>query len=130
MYRIFLVLDDHFGDRVEALARDTYVWLVQSPYNDASAELVWRESESSDDPLQRGLSTYKRLPGESPEEEIVRLIEMIEDHHGEFAHTPPWSEIEVIGAHVDPQRMEATARDVGATSVVPTPEGLRIVRGA
>jgi hypothetical protein len=70
-----------------------------------------------------GLSTYKRLPGESPEEEIVRLIEMIEDHHGEFAHTPPWSEIEVIGAHVDPQRMEATARDVGATSVVPTPEG-------
>ncbi|HMR10978.1 MAG TPA: hypothetical protein PKA88_34605, partial [Polyangiaceae bacterium] len=61
-------------------------------------------------------------PQESPAEICVRLSEELEAHHGEFAHDPPWSEIEVYGVSLSPE-LESVFRELGATAFESTIDG-------
>ncbi|MBK8252947.1 MAG: hypothetical protein IPK82_09785 [Polyangiaceae bacterium] len=107
MYRITLVVDEHYGEKVLTLARGTYVWLVESIENDLWAKRYWDRTTANEDPLLHGVTTFRRLEGESIDALIVRLIELIDEHHGEVAHEPEWSEIDVIGAPASPGVIEA-----------------------
>jgi hypothetical protein len=127
MYRIALVVDESFGRRVIELAKEVYVWLVQSKENDRWASAALELSSDSEDPLLRGVSTFARAGGEQTDDLIVSLLELIDDHHGEFAHDPPWSEIDVIGAAVTP-KIEDAARKYGVVECRTTPTGFRLVR--
>lgn len=91
MYRIILVLDEDYGRRVIDLAQEAYVWLVQSEENDRWASSIWQRNPASEDPLLTGLSTFARMRCEPTDELVIRLLEMIDEHHGEFAHDPAWT---------------------------------------
>jgi hypothetical protein len=128
MYRIALVLDEGFGRHVIDLAQEAYVWLVQSEENDRWADVVWKDPSTATDPLLHGVSTFARAKDEQTDDLISGIIEMIDEHHGECAHDPAWSEIDVIGAVLSPQ-IEETARSYGVDECQPTPQGFRLIRG-
>jgi hypothetical protein len=120
MYRIILVVDEHFGCRVLELARTAYVWLVESAENNRWAEEAWRNPQHGDDPLLYGLSTFKREQDEECDCLIIRLIDMIDEHHGEFAHDPEWSVIDVLGASPSNEIREAViAYGVDRSEAIP-----------
>ena len=127
MYRIILVVDDHSGERLLDLARHAYVWAVQSNDNDPWATKIWQEPAVDSDPERYGLSTFARLPNESIDDLVIRLLEMIEDHHGAYAHAPAWSEIEVRGASPS-QAIADAAKLYGVTRIENTSTGFFLRR--
>jgi hypothetical protein len=92
--RVAVVLDPEFGDKLMELATSVHVWAVDSQANKAAA-----------DRYVRGLKDRNPCEGEikltltifSREELDSGFLETLEDHHGEYAQDPPWSEIEVFG---------------------------------
>lgn len=127
-YRITLVIDESCGSQLDELVRTSYVWAIQSPENDRWAAQHWQASSPLSDPLQFGLTTFARLPAETDTELVIRLLEMIDDHHGEFSHEPAWSQIDVLGTHLTDEIADA-ARCYGVERFDETPEGFRLVRG-
>ena len=127
MYRITLVVDDCFGRRVLDLAQTTYVWLVESTENDLWAKLACETLQHGGDPLLHGVSTFRRERGEDLDSLIIRVLDMIDEHHGEFAHEPEWSEIEVLGASPS-SAIEAAAIEYGVARCEPISGGFRLFR--
>lgn len=128
MYRIALVVDDFFGARLLDLARERYVWVVDSTCNAPWIQRSWAASPADvEDPLLLGISSFSRYLNENDDDLIVRLLEMIDEHHGEFAHDPPWSEIEVLGARQS-ERIAEAAQLFGVDRIEETETGFRMVR--
>jgi hypothetical protein len=46
----------------------------------------------------------------------------VDEHHGEFAQEPPWSEIEVVGATLSP-KLRTVFTEIGATEFASTAGG-------
>ena len=127
MYRIAIVVDERFGNKVLHLAQTVYVWLIESAENDRSAKLAWEAPQRGDDPLLCGVTTSKREHGEELDALIIRLLDTIDEHHGEFAHDPEWSEIDVYGA-CPSTAIEVAAADYGVNRCEVVPFGFRLCR--
>jgi hypothetical protein len=123
-YKVGLVVDRNFGDRIPELARSFHVWVVESPSNTPSIQRFWETEHSKPDadPLGPGITSFKASEGESAQEMCVRIAGEVDEHHGEFAHDPPWSEIAIYGASLNNRLLEVF-EELGATEISPTPEG-------
>lgn len=123
-HKVGLVVDRQFGERVRELARSFHLWVIESPQNSPMARQVWTDEPAGPfgDALGSGVTTFEAGEDESTEEICARLAGDIDEHHGEHAHTPPWTEIEVFGAALSPGLREIFG-DLGVTSFEPTPSG-------
>ncbi|HMR80189.1 MAG TPA: hypothetical protein PKD61_34010, partial [Polyangiaceae bacterium] len=74
------------------------------------------------DSIAIGITLYEADPQDSPAEICVRFSEKLKAYHGEFAHDPPWSEIEVYGVSLSPE-LESVFRELGATAFESTIDG-------
>lgn len=124
LHKVGLVVDRTFGDRIPSLARSFHVWVVESPNNTQAIQQVWKSErpEPASDPLGSGVTSFKASAQESPEEICIRIVGDIDEHHGEFAHDQPWSEIEVFGVKLSP-RLQRVFAEFGAVSFEATPDG-------
>lgn len=115
--KVGLVVDRSFGSRIDALARSFHVWVVASPSNKPFIQRFWQSEQPAigADPLDLGITSFEAAESESPEETCARITEELDEHHGEFAQEPPWSEIEVLGACLTP-RLRQAFESIGATS--------------
>ncbi|AKU98838.1 hypothetical protein AKJ09_05502 [Labilithrix luteola] len=62
------------------------------------------------------------MDDESANATSTRIASDIDEHHGEFAHDPPWSEIHVYGTPLS-HELEQVFRELGATEFEPTKDG-------
>lgn len=123
-YRVGLVVDRNLGDQIPELARSFHVWAVESPINTAVIQRFWEteRSEPDMDPLGPGITSFKASEAESAEEMCARIAGEVDEHHGEFAHDPPWSEIAVYGVTLS-KRLREVFTQLGATAFAPTQKG-------
>jgi hypothetical protein len=128
-HKVGLVVDREFGDRMVDLARSFHLWVVESPTNSGVVRRIWNAEARShdDDALGSGVTSFEASESESPEEMSVRISGDLDEHHGEFAHDPPWSEIEVYGATLT-ESVKQAFRAIGATVFERTRDGFRCVR--
>jgi hypothetical protein len=104
-YKVALVVDKDFGEKLLELASRLHVWVCSTPQNRKLAAVFWAEQAAHS--LECGLTTFKVDDGHSPEEMCVNIIGTIDLHHGEFSHNPAWSVLEVYGAQHTPKVEEA-----------------------
>lgn len=123
-HKVGLVVDQGFGDRVAELARAFHVWVVDSRENTPVIQRVWKSGlvEAAVDPLAVGVTSFAALEGESPEAMCARIAGAVDEHHGEFAHDPPWTEIEVFGVKLT-AALQDVFEELEATACTPTREG-------
>ena len=57
----------------------------------------------------------------------VRLSGVLDEHHGELGHQPPWSEIEVFGANLT-ESVKQAFRALDANVFERTRDGFRCLR--
>jgi len=127
-YRIAVVLDETFGDRLLELSRTMHVWACASEPNRRGAERIWAE-ETSDKPwLESGVTTFQYDPNDVSQS-LFDVIELVEDHHGEYAHDPPWTTLEVFGAFPNRNLIDAL-QNVGVPRVETTETGFVAFRGS
>lgn len=118
-HRVAVVVDPDYGERVTTLSKDRHVWIVRSPVNDAVVEVVRAGSEEHS--LDSGITTF--AAGDSPEESILSILGVVEEHHGEHSHDPPLGAIEIIGVEVTPAIRDELAA-YGFDRVEPADEGV------
>ena len=92
-HRVAIVLDPNYGERIIELARECHVWLVSSASNDAAVATLHQSDPAYS--LGEGVTTFS--PAETPQASFVAILDLVEEHHGEYSHDPPVSVIDVIG---------------------------------
>ena len=107
-HRVAIVFEEHAHALLSTLAARCHVWLVESDENRKAAQDFWQRSKPVEDELTSGVTTFTRQV-RSPEGALEVVLELVEDHHGEFAHDPRVDEVLVVG-------IEATEAVLGVLS--------------
>ena len=97
-YRVALVFDEFGAQRISKLAEHCHVWAIESDDNERAARRIWdgQNSDSNGITMDRGVTLFSPI-GASVVDSLRAMIELIEEHHGAYAHDPPVNELIVSG---------------------------------
>jgi hypothetical protein len=125
-YKVVVVVDPVFGNRLSDITRGVPVWIVDTPVNRAAAERMWaqRPGESH----LTGITIFK-APADSGEEALLAEIDTIDLHHRAYSASPPYSILEVIGASLT-DRIKNKLRKYGFEEFHSSSRGFIAVRAA
>jgi hypothetical protein len=104
-YKVYVIVEREFGEKLAGLERGVPVWIVDAPTNKPVAKRIWNERPNDDQ--FTGITTFNDLNSLSPEEMLLGHLDTIELHHGPYSANPPYTLIEVIGTE-----LTAKARNV------------------
>ena len=93
-YLVRIVVDLSFGERLASLPEGEPVWIIESASNTPVAHRL--RTERPKDYLD-GITTFTPGSGSSAEGELIRILETVDEHHGEYSADPPYSLLDVIG---------------------------------
>ena len=119
-YRVRVIVDPTFGERLSALSADEPVWIIDSPSNTPVVHRLWRERPAVSH--LTGITTFTASSGARPEDELVAHLDTIDLHHGHYSADPPYSVIEVIGCPAS-ERVCSALTELGFTIDSATSEG-------
>jgi len=94
-YKVYVVVDRQFGERLNELERGAPVWIVDSPYNMPVVKRLW-QSRPHESHLS-GITSFADSESSSPEELFLEELDMIDLHHGAHSAAPPYAVLQVIG---------------------------------
>lgn len=124
-YKVIVVVDPDFGERLAALPPAVPVWIVDTPTNRSVAHRLWKER-----PAQThltGITTFSHKPGLTPEEHLIVELSTIHLHHGAYSADPPCAELEIYGA-ADTAEIRSALGEIGFEVTERTDTGFRAVR--
>jgi hypothetical protein len=113
-YRVAIVVDPAFGDRLTSLANRMHVWVADTPLNRDAAERIWAATTTPG--IERGVTTFSVSPSESLDAWAAEILAAVELHHGEYSHNPPVTTLELHGTALSP-RLQETLRAMGFTDL-------------
>ena len=124
-YRVFVVLDREYGERLLGPAGKGPVWVVDTALNRAEAQKLWAAHPSRS--YLDAVTTFKTGDNCSPEETLINELDTIDEHHGIYSADPPYTVLEVIGTAAT-ERIRAELARFGFNRFEPSPDGFRAVR--
>jgi hypothetical protein len=124
-YRVSIVVDREYGERLSELTERGPVWIVDTPKNRAAAERIWaiHANRTHFD----GVTTFKAGRHASREDILIDGLDTIDLHHGTYSADPPYTILEVIGATIS-ERLRNEFSKFGFDDFEETAEGFRAVR--
>jgi hypothetical protein len=96
-FRVLLILDPSYGDKLRSLSADFPVWIVNSPENDR----VVNELRANSAYKSVQVTTFPLKEGECRSRACERIIESLDQHYNEYAEDGAYLELEVIGVALD-----------------------------
>lgn len=95
-YRVHLIVDREFQACDWQLPLSEPVWIVET---DANRPYV-TESLKARQGLDHlaGVTSFNDTPTSSPEDLAIKMLSIIDLHHGEYSASQPYSSLHVIGA--------------------------------
>jgi hypothetical protein len=124
-YRVFVVVDREYGERLSELAPKEPVWIVDTPDNRAAAQKIW--AAATERSHLQGVTTFKASEDCSREDTLINELGTIDLHHGAYSADPPYTVLEVIGV-VMSERVKVELSQFGFDEFQATAEGFRAVR--
>jgi hypothetical protein len=109
-YKVRIVVDAAFGEQLASLPAGEPVWVIDTPINAPLVHRLCRERKGEDH--LTGITTFKPSADSFPEEEVIRMLDTLEDHHGEYSADPPYSILEIIGCG-DSERLRSALAEFG-----------------
>ena len=126
-YRVVVVVDRGFGEKLESIPTGVPVWIVDSPANRAAAQKVWAAAPLANH--LEGITIFKSPEDASPERSLMGQIDTIDLHHGIYSADPPYSVLDVIGVAITEQIKSALEQN-GFTEIHPLEAGFRAYRSS
>src|ERR1019366_3909839 len=123
-YRVFVVVDKEYGERICELARTGPAWIIDTPVNRAAAQKMWAERPHASH--LDGVTTFKSQAS-VPEDALVNELDMIDLHHGCYSADPPYTVLEVVGASAT-ESVKAELGQYGFNEFCSTTAGFLAVR--
>ena len=124
-YRVIVVLDRAYGQRLIELAQTGPVWIVDTAANRSIAQQIWA-ADPNHSHLD-GVTTFKFEEGSSSEDILINELDTIDLHHGTYSANPPYTVLEVIGTPISP-RLKTDFSRFGFDEFQETGSGFRAVR--
>jgi hypothetical protein len=124
-YRVFIVLDRDYGERVSDLTQTEPVWIVDTPLNRAAAQRFWADNPNRSN--LDGVTTFKFGEDGSAEDILINELDTIDLHHGTYSANPPYTVVEVVGTGIT-DKIKGKFAEFGFDQFEPTPQGFRAVR--
>ncbi|MBI5685419.1 MAG: hypothetical protein HZC54_10080 [Verrucomicrobia bacterium] len=109
-YRVRVVVDPAFGERLATLPANEPVWVIDSPSNTPVAHRLWKERPAANH--LSGITTFQPSSESNPEDDLLAELDTIDLHHGYYSADPPYSILEVIGC-APSERVRATLTEFG-----------------
>jgi hypothetical protein len=119
-YKVYIIVEREFGEKLAELERGVPVWIVDTPTNKPVAQRFWNEHPDEDH--LTGITTFNDLSSLSTGEMLLDQLETIELHHGSHSANPPYTVIQVFGTQLTPNVKSALA-EYGFNSFRTTPAG-------
>ena len=120
LYRVYVVVAPHYGERLRDLPADEPIWVIDSEENHSVIQTLWNERKGSSH--LDGITSFKYDSKGNPEDWFVNELATIDLHHGEFSHDPPYTVLKVIGATLS-KKIEEALEEYGFTKCKRTTEG-------
>lgn len=124
-YRVFVVVDREYGERLAQLALKCSVWVVDTPANSDVAGFLWSATPSHSH--LDGVTTFKTKDDSSPEDILIGELDTIDLHHGVYSANPPYTNLEMIGIEIT-ERIKMEFSRFGFDNFEPMLEGFRASR--
>jgi len=93
-YKVYVVVEREFGEKLSELAAGVPVWIVDTPLNTATAQRLRKERKQGDH--LTGITTFKGSESLSAEDLLVSQLDAIDLHHGTYSASPPYTILEVL----------------------------------
>src|SRR3954463_12317750 len=93
-YLVHIVVDPAFGERLATVPVGEPVWIIESALNTPVAHRLWAERPKD---YRDGITTSVADADSVPESELIRILDTVDEHHGEYSAEPPYSLLDVIG---------------------------------
>ncbi len=106
-YKVYVIVDRQFGERLNELERGVPVWIVDTSDNKPVVRRLW-ESQAGESHLT-GITSFVGSESSTPEELLLNEIYMIDLHHGIHSADPPYTALEVIGVDLTPRIKDGLA---------------------
>jgi hypothetical protein len=124
-YRVFIVLDREYGERISDLVHRGPVWIVDTSLNGAAAQKFWADYPNRDH--LDGVTTFKFGEDSSPEDILLGELDTIDLHHGIHSANPPYTVIELIGTSIS-ERLRSKLSQFGFDQFEATLHGFSALR--
>jgi hypothetical protein len=95
-YKVYVVVDRDFGERLDMLERGVPVWIVDTPANNVAVQRAWQRLPDANH--LTGVTTFSDIGAATASELLLAEIDTIDLHHGANSADPPYTVLEVIGA--------------------------------
>jgi hypothetical protein len=124
-YRVVVVVDRGFGEKLESIPAGVPVWIVDSLVNRAAAEKAWAATPQVSH--LEGITIFTSPEGASPERSLIGQIDTIDLHHGTYSADPPYSVLDVIGVTIT-EGIRSALEQNGFTEIHTRETGFRASR--
>lgn len=124
-YRVFVVVDRDYGQRLTELAKTGPVWIADTPVNQSVAQEIWASHPNLSH--LEGVTTFKVRDGTTSEDMLINELDTIDLHHGTHSANPPYTVLDVIGTAIT-ARLKAELGEYGFDDFQATAQGFRAVR--
>lgn len=124
MQKLYVILDSDFGERLRTTDFRP-IWIVMSPTNKPVVRSIWTTNPESDH--TKGITGFTYLENLTPEETFLTEMNTIDLHHGPYSADPPYTILEVIGAHLN-GRIKSVLSELGFVNFEEKEEGFTASR--
>jgi hypothetical protein len=93
--RLLVVIDPHFGARLQSAWTNQPVWAVMSPVNEPVIRTLWGAHPQRNH--QVGLTGFSIDANATAEDQFLDELDTIDLHHGPYSSATSYTELEVIG---------------------------------
>lgn len=106
-YKVCVIVDRNFGERLAELPRGVPVWIVDTPSNKPVAQRLWKERPNESH--LTGITTFNDMESSSPDELLIEELDSVDLHHGVHSADPPYAVLEVLGTQLTDSAKHALA---------------------
>ncbi len=92
-YRVHVVVDPHYGERIRDLPVREPAWIVDSPDNHPAIHALWDARKRLDQ--YTGITSFKYDPDARAEDWLISTLPVLDEHY--CYHDPPYSVLNIIG---------------------------------
>jgi hypothetical protein len=124
-YKVYVVVDREFGEKLAELDQGVPVWMVATPTNKAVAERFWKDHPNESH--LTGVTTFDDVASLSSENLFLSHLDAIELHHGSYSADPPYTVLEIVGAQLTPKAKYELA-EYGFNEIHITSTGFKVSR--
>ena len=125
-YKVYVVVEREFGERLADLERGVPVWIVDTPTNKPVAQRFWNERPDEDH--LTGITTFNDRDTLSTAELLLGQLDTIDLHHGCHSADPSYTVIQVFGTQLIPD-VKNVLSEYGFNSFRSTPTGFTASKG-